>query len=390
MKYCKRCLQSDTRPGITFNDDGICGACLWQDEIEKIDWKAREKELQDIADNAKCRAKGSYDCAIGVSGGKDSTFQAFYAREVLGLRPLLVNCEPSEITSIGAHNIENLKKHGFETISINPNRDVLTKLMKRDFWEYLNPIKCTEYPLYASTYIIADKFDIPLIIQGENAALTLGTSGFQDKSGDCMNIIKSNTLKDDPFQEYLNDGIDIKDLFLYKIPVNDLIQKDIKGVWLNYYTNKWSQPKNAAFSIGKGIDIYPKDVNPFEIGTYRRYSQLDSYVVPINQLFKYIKFGFGQCTDHVCYDIRENYITREEGKYLVKELDGRCGQFFIDKMCQYLDIDEKTMFEHAEKFRGNMFEQDKNGIWQLKNPIWEQEPIEGNHNIQEIMKRLAI
>ena len=35
---------------------------------------------------------------IGVSGGKDSTFQAVYAKEKLGLRPLLVNCMPDEIT----------------------------------------------------------------------------------------------------------------------------------------------------------------------------------------------------------------------------------------------------------------------------------------------------
>lgn len=86
MRYCKRCLQPDTRPGIYFNKDGVCGACLWEDEKEKIDWKAREQELQDIADNAKSKAKGAYDCVIGVSGGKDSTYQAFYAKEKLGLR----------------------------------------------------------------------------------------------------------------------------------------------------------------------------------------------------------------------------------------------------------------------------------------------------------------
>lgn len=389
MKYCKRCLQPDSRPGITFNEDGICGACLWEDEIKNIDWKNREQELQDIADNAKVKAKGSYDVAIGVSGGKDSTFQAFYARDVLGLRPLLVNCEPSEITPIGQYNIENLKCHGFETISLNPNRDVLKKLMIKDFWDYLNPIKCTEYPLYASTYIIADKFDIPLIIQGENAALTLGTSGNQDKSGNCFNITKSNTLKTDPFKEYIEAGIDLKDLFLYKIPIEELVNKDIQGIWLNYYTNKWSQPKNAKFSIKKGVKIYPEDINPYTIGTYRRFSQLDSYMVPINQLFKYIKFGFGQCTDHVCYDIRENLISRDEAKYLVRELDGACGTFYVNKMCQYLDIGEKTMFNHAEKFRGNMFEQDINGKWIVKDAIWNQEPIVGNYNIQEIMNRLG-
>ena len=205
-----------------------------------------------------------------------------------------------------------------------------------------------------------------------------------------MNIIKSNTLKEDPLKEYIDEHVEVKDLFLYKIPVTELLEKNIQGVWLNYYTNKWSQPNNAKFAIEKGIEIYPVDINPYSLGTYRRYSQLDSYVVPVNQYFKYIKFGFGQCTDHTGYDIRGGYISRDEAKYLVRELDGKCGQLFIDKMCSYLDIDEETMFKHAEKFRGNMFEKDKYGKWQLKNPVWEQEPIIGNHNIQDIMRRLGI
>ena len=30
----------------------------------------------------------------------------------------------------------------------------------------------------------------------------------------------------------------------------------------------------------------------------------------VNQLLKYIKFGFGQCLDHVCYDLREGIIDK--------------------------------------------------------------------------------
>lgn len=390
MKYCKKCLQPDTRPGIVFNEEGICGACLWEEEKKKIDWNKREQELQDIADRAKCRAKGAYDAVIGVSGGKDSTFQAFYARDILGLRVLCVNSEPADITPIGRHNIENLKNHGFEVISINPNRKLTEKLMRHDFLKYGNPIKCTEYALYASAYIIANKFNIPLIIQGENAALTLGVSKNQDKGGSCLNITQTNTLKENPLEEYIFDDITEKDLYLYKVPLEEILEKGIEGIWLNYYTDKWSQPMNADFSIKKGLQIYPKNINPYEIGTYRRYSQLDSYVVPFNQYLKYIKFGFGQCTDHVCYDIREGYITRDEGKYLIKELDGRYGQIFLDKMSSYVGMTPQEMLDFSEKFRGDMFEKDSKGNWQLTNPIWEQEPINGNHNIQDIMNRLGI
>ena len=101
MKYCKKCLQPDTRPGIRFID-GVCYACIYEENKEDVDWDERFKELQDIAEEAKRNSKSPYNCVIGVSGGKDSTFQAVYAKEKLGLNVLLVNSEPDGITEAGA------------------------------------------------------------------------------------------------------------------------------------------------------------------------------------------------------------------------------------------------------------------------------------------------
>jgi N-acetyl sugar amidotransferase len=210
MKYCKKCVQPNSRPGIYFDENGVCGACLYQEDVEKnIDWKIREKELKKIAEWAKKKArinKTNYDCIIGVSGGKDSTFQALYSRDKLGLRPLLVNCEPGGMTEIGKKNIENLKNLGFDTISMRPNPRIIKKLIKKDFYEYLNPVKVTEFPLFASSYIIADQFNIPLVIQGENPALTLGVRktgyGLND---DALNTNKGNTLETG-WKRYIGNG----------------------------------------------------------------------------------------------------------------------------------------------------------------------------------------
>ena len=103
MKICKKCIQPDSRPGIYFDENGVCGACLWEDEKKIIDWEKRYQELEDISKWAKRSSTGNYDCAIGVSGGKDSTKQALTARDQLGLRCLLVNSEPSGITDIGKY-----------------------------------------------------------------------------------------------------------------------------------------------------------------------------------------------------------------------------------------------------------------------------------------------
>jgi len=352
MRYCRKCVQPDTRPGIFFDEDGICGACLYEEEKEQIDWTKRESELRATAEWAMKEAKTrkcNYDCAIGISGGKDSTFQSIYARDKLGLHPLLVNSEPEGITEIGKKNIENLKNLGFNTISLRPNPKVMKRLVIKDFYEFLNPVKVTEFSLWASTYIIADKFNIPLIIQGENPGLTLGArkTGV-GVNGDALNADRQDTLSTG-WTRYIADGITERDLFMFHYDREAIRAKDIRGVWLQYYAKEWSQPGNAAFSIKHGLTVRT-NFDPEDIGTYVPYSQMDSDLVQVNQMLKYYKFGFGQCTDHVCYDIRDGLMTREEGIKLVEKYDGKCAERYIKKFCDYIDIPLDEFWDVVERF----------------------------------------
>jgi len=364
MRVCNRCIQPDTRPGIYFNNQGICGACLWEEEKKEINWEAREKELEEIAEWAKNTAKSNYDCVIGVSGGKDSTKQALTARDRLGLRCLLVNCEPEGITEIGSHNIENLKKLGFDVINLRPNPKVMKILIKRDFYKYLNPVKITEFPLYASAYIIAEKFDIPLIIQGENPGLTLGTS--LTGVGTDSNAMKADELQtlSSGWKEYVEiEGVEEKDLYLFHYDRKKLEEKGCKAIWLNYFLKEWSNYKNAIFSKEHGLEWRPEDFDRESVGTYLPYFQLDGDLTQVNQLLKCIKFGFGQCMDHACYDLREGRITREEAIKLVKKYDGKCSEVYIEKFCNYIDISQNEFWSVTEKFRGPMWERDKKRNW---------------------------
>src|SRR5262245_18359901 len=92
MSYCKKCLEQDTRPDSICEQDGICYVWRYRERMHLIDSAARRRELKDIAQWAKARNVSGYDAIIPVSGGKDSHRQALYARDELGLRPLLVTC----------------------------------------------------------------------------------------------------------------------------------------------------------------------------------------------------------------------------------------------------------------------------------------------------------
>ena len=364
MEICTNCIQPNTRPGIYFNEEGVCGACLWGKEKNKIDWDLRCKELQDIALWAKKNSKGDYDCTIGVSGGKDSTKQAITARDKLDLNCLLVNCEPENITDIGRKNIENLKNLGFDVVTIRPNPNVMKRLIRYDFFEHLNPVKATEFALYSSTYIIAEKFKIPLIIQGETQVLTLGTRLISaGQVQDALNVDQNMRTLSQGWQEYQNvDGIKKRDLFLFRYNKENLKELGIKGIWLQYYLKEWSYRGNAEFSKKYGLTVR-ENFNPKDIGTYVDFSALDSDLNHVNQMLKYIKFGFGFCMDHACYDIRDGHITRNEAMNLVKNYDGKCSEEYIKKFCNYVEITIDKFWDTANSFRGPMWSKNEDNEW---------------------------
>lgn len=362
MKYCKLCLQPDTRPNIYFDENQICGACLWEKQKKLIDWDKRLETLKNIAEWAKSK-NAPYDCVVGVSGGKDSTFQALYVKEKLKLHPLLVNSVPDEITDIGRANLQNLSNKGFDLISISPNPVLAKKLARTFFFNEGNLIKPSEYALWTSAYLIAEKFNIPLIIQGENAALTLGVSKGMKTDGDALGVINLSTLNGGFLTSFLDQSVEKKELFFYDFPDNTiLINKDIRAIWLQYYAQEWSQVRNADFSIARGLK--GRDNSLYDIGRYRRFTALDSDLSIVNQMFKYYKFGFGFTTDEACYDIREGRLTRDEATWLVKEYDGRCGQQFIELACRYMDISEETFWSVLDTFvNKNLFTKNAQGKW---------------------------
>lgn len=377
MKYCKKCLQPDTRPNILFDEKGVCYACLYEESKASIDWDARFKELQNIANTAKAEAKrrgNIYDSVIGVSGGKDSTFQAVYAKEKLGLRPLLINCVPDEITQIGQHNIDNLNRLGFDIISIKPNPQVAKKLAKSTFYKRGNIVAASEYCLWASAYIMADKFNIPLIIQGENAALTLGTALKQEQSDDAFSVTQLDTLRGFNIKELIEgvEGVSEDDMYFYSMPdLEQMKQKGIRAIFLQYYAKEWSQVLNADFSIARGIKGRMDD-DLHDIGRFRRFSALDSDLQIANQMIKYLKFGFGFATDEACYDIREGRLSREDALWLVSEYDGGCGEKYIKIACEYLGISESEFWSVVDGFvNTKLFYKDSGGKWKAKFKVGE-------------------
>jgi len=111
-QVCSRCIMDDTVNGITFDENGVCTFCHIHDELETsfpVDAETPERLQELVAKIKKDGKNKKYDCVLGVSGGRDSTF-TLYSAVKLGLRPLAVHFDNGWNSDLAVQNIKNACK----------------------------------------------------------------------------------------------------------------------------------------------------------------------------------------------------------------------------------------------------------------------------------------
>jgi N-acetyl sugar amidotransferase len=95
-----------------FDENGVCTFCHIHDELETMFPMNQETpmKLQKLVDKIKNDGKRKkYDCILGVSGGRDSTY-TLYSAVKLGLRPLAVHFDNGWNSDLAVQNIKNVCK----------------------------------------------------------------------------------------------------------------------------------------------------------------------------------------------------------------------------------------------------------------------------------------
>ncbi|WP_460117031.1 N-acetyl sugar amidotransferase [Pseudomonas sp. S2_C03] len=111
-QVCSRCIMDSSDPHIHFNDQGLCDYCVNFDSVIKPNWHPDERgyaELMKLSEKIKKDGQGrDFDCIIGLSGGLDSSYVSYIAKEKMGLRPLLFHVDAGWNTDQAVGNIEKL------------------------------------------------------------------------------------------------------------------------------------------------------------------------------------------------------------------------------------------------------------------------------------------
>jgi N-acetyl sugar amidotransferase len=161
---------------ITFDEKGVCDFC--NDYYNNIlpHWKAQLENtdlLMQTAAKIKEDTKGQkYDCIIGMSGGVDSSYLCYIAKEVMGLNPLIYVVDTGWNLDVANENIDRI----VNALGLDMYKEVVDweemKDLQLAFFKAQVPYQDLpqDHAIFAGLYNYAVKNKIKYVLTGANNA----------------------------------------------------------------------------------------------------------------------------------------------------------------------------------------------------------------------------
>lgn len=358
-RYCQRCVLPDTRPGVRLDDAGICNGCRNAAAKAKTDWDARAEEFATLAAAAKAR-KAEYDCVIPVSGGKDSHWQVLTCLEH-GLHPLCVTYAYPGATALGKANLENLIELGVDHVNLTVNPKVERRFTERAFRRKGISGLVSHMGIFAYPIQLAARFDIPLVIYGENSAMEYGTEDERligarlDRDWLRSFGVTDNTQAAD----WIGDGLTREDLTPYFLPAEELLAaKAITALFLGWYF-PWDPQKSFLLASEHG---FRARLEGARVG-HLNYVNIDDELIAIHHHPKWHKYGITRTWDTVSIEIRMGRMTRAQAIAHIRAAGDETPWEDIGRFCKYVGISPAEYFRILEEFRNRQ-------LWTRRGDRW--------------------
>lgn len=173
---CTKCVMDTTDSKISFDENGVCDWCRDYETNIKPNWdKARNDKdlLKKTAEEIKKASKGQkYDCIIGMSGGVDSSYLCYVAKELMGLNPLIFCVDTGWNLKLANENIDRICNalkldKVVETVSWEEMKDLQIAFFKSQVPYQDLP---QDHAIFAGIYNYAVKHHIKYVLTGANNA----------------------------------------------------------------------------------------------------------------------------------------------------------------------------------------------------------------------------
>lgn len=173
VKICSRCIYDERVASISFDNEGVCNYCRQVDSLREqygTGTEVGENRFAGIVEEIKIAGKGKkYDCVIGVSGGTDSSYMVYLAKE-WGLRPLAVHYDNTWNSAIATQNIRkvlsSLNVDLYTHVVYNKEVD---DIFRSFFYAGVAEIEAaTDLALAETMYRAAYKYGVSYVLEGHS------------------------------------------------------------------------------------------------------------------------------------------------------------------------------------------------------------------------------
>ena len=348
-KECSRCLYNSTIPEISFDKSGVCIYCKMHDAMDKRYPLNNdgEKNFENLIKKIKSKGKNKkYDCIVGLSGGRDSTYTLLQAKK-LGLRVLAVHFDNGWNSDISNKNITNALsnlKFDLETYVVDWNefKDLQVSFLKASVSDAEGP---TDLLVHAVLHRIAAKENIKYILLGHS----FRTEGIVPKSWTYFDYayLKSVHKKFGTIKLKKVPRFNLFDIFYY------LILKRIRVIpFLNYY----DYSKEAA---GKVLENELKWID------YKDHHFENTYAMFCHYFYMPKKFNINKRILTLSALIRDKKISKSKAKTIMSDGSHVVNKEIIDFTLKKLDLNVSDL-EMFMKLKPKSYEDFNNYLRYLK------------------------
>lgn len=172
-QICANCVMDTSDSKIQFDSRGYCDHCNNFYNNILPNWhpdEASAKELEKIVEQIKKEGRNKkYDCIIGLSGGVDSSYLVYFAKEKLGLRPLAFSVDTGWNTDVANENIKRLVNGlNLDIHTVVVDWDEMKDLQLAFFKSQVPSQDIQDHAIFASLYNFAAKIGFKYVLTGAN------------------------------------------------------------------------------------------------------------------------------------------------------------------------------------------------------------------------------
>ena len=364
MKTCDRCVLNEEFYGINFDNKGICNYCR---HFEQYSDKLKDKQnLAKLFKKRIERIKGQYDydCLLGISGGKDSSYVLYMLKNKYKLNVLTYTFHNNYLTDYAKNNIKNLvDEFGVDHFYYKPDWEFHKKAYQYMMDTQGIPCKACSLGAYGTSFKFAFEKNIPIVMHGRSPPQML--RDFIPTSKDpTVPFIENNLSEYSRYNQIKTlkgvlDGVkrlSPKDQINKNMPLLRQVSKEFLPNPLKVITAKMI-PEFLGYFVyheydeNKVKDFLEKNVNWKRPEKDSRLTHADCLIHDAVEYIRLKRFGYTLLTPELSVLIRQGKMTKEEAIKTIKENEKTIikPDESLKALCNSLDINYESFLKELNK-----------------------------------------